>query len=289
MNWLFLGIISLIAFSTINIVDRKFLGELKIHPVVFPAIATSLGTIFTFIFALVLIGIPDNIPIGVMKFGFFGGIIDFISASFFYRSLAKAPISKVIALDRIKLIASLVIAVFMFHDPFQWLWLPGVILIFTGNILLMKKINTWNPQWDKGAMYMLLAGVVGGFAIIPEKLGVQLGVPVLVALFASITRASGYIITATIFYRQHFAHFWQHLLRFKWGSTLIFRSFCSATGWTAFYYALDLGLISKITPLSQLRPAMSVLMAIFFLSEKETKWRIFGTIVITIGALLIIV
>jgi len=288
MNWLYLGLISLVAFSTINILDRKFLGELKIHPVVFPAIATTIGTVFTFIFTLILVGLPDYIPAAVWKFGIISGIIDFFSASFFYYSLSKAPISKVIALDRIKIITSLIIAVVLFNEQFQWLWLPGVLLILLGNILLVKTREKWNKTWETGAMFMFIAGIIGGFAIIPEKMGVQVGMPILIALLASATRSTGYLTTALIFHRQHFAHFWQHLKKFKWGSTLIFRSFCSASGWTAFYYALAFGLISKVTPLLQLRPVASVVLAIFFLGEKETKLRLFGTIIITLGALLII-
>lgn len=289
MSWLWLGLISLVAFSTINILDRKFLGELKIHPVVFPAVATTLGTFFTLIFTLLLIGIPHQIPHSVIKFGFFGGLIDFISASFFYRALAKAPISKVIALDRIKLITSLIIAVIIFHEPFKWLWLPGIILILLGNILLINKINQWQSKWESGVIFMLLAGFFGGFAIIPEKMGVNIGVPILVALSASATRSTCYIITALFFYKNHFKHFWQHLIKFKWTSTLLFRSFCSATGWTAFYYAIDIGLISKISPISQIRPAMSIILAMIFLHEKETKLRLIGTIIICLGALLIII
>ena len=119
MSWLYLGLISLVAFSTINILDRKFLGELKIHPVVFPAIATTLGTFFTFIFTLILIGMQKEISPSVWKFGIISGIIDFFSASFFYYALSKAPVSKVIALDRIKIITSLIIAVLLFHETFQ--------------------------------------------------------------------------------------------------------------------------------------------------------------------------
>lgn len=288
MNWLYLGLISLAAFSTINILDRKFLGELKIHPVVFPAIATTIGTVFTFIFTIILVGIPHSIPAAVWKFGIISGIIDFFSASCFYYSLSKAPISKVIALDRIKIITSLIIAVVLFNEQFQWLWLPGVILIIIGNILLVRTREKWNKTWETGAILMFIAGIIGGFAIIPEKMGVQIGMPILIALFASTTRSTGYIVTSLIFHRQHFAHFWQHLKKFKWGSTLVFRSFCSASGWTAFYYALAFGLISKVTPLLQLRPVAAVLLAIFFLGEKETKLRLFGTIIITLGALLII-
>lgn len=288
MEWLYLGLISLCAFSTINILDRKFLGELKIHPVVFPAIATSLGTVFTFLFTLILVGIPHELPKGVLYFGIISGIIDFASASFFYYSLSKAPLSKVIALDRIKIIASLTIAVLFFNEKFYWIWIPGVVLIILGNVLLMQKREQWSKAWEKGAFYMFLAGLIGGFAIIPEKLGVEIGLPVLIALIASFTRASGYIGSALIFHRRHFPHFFAHLKKFKWGSTLLFRSFCSASGWTAFYYALDFGLISKVTPLLQLRPVTSVALAIIFLSESETKMRIFGTILITIGALLII-
>jgi transporter family protein len=288
MDWLYLGLISLGAFSTINILDRKFLGELKIHPVVFPAIATSLGTVFTFLFTLILVGVPHELPREVLYFGVISGIIDFASASFFYYSLSKAPLSKVIALDRIKIVTSLAIAVLFFHEQFYWIWVPGIFLIALGNILFIQKRGEWNKKWERGALYMFLAGLIGGFAIIPEKMGVEVGLPVLIALISSFTRSTGYVGSALIFHRQHFSHFWKHLKQFKWGSTLLFRSFCSASGWTAFYYALDFGLISKVTPLLQLRPVTSVILAIIFLSERETKLRIFGTILITLGALLII-
>lgn len=289
MTWLLLGILATAAFSILNILDRKFLGELNIHPVVFPAVATTLGTVFTFLFTLILIGVPEDIPSKVIIYGIIIGIFNFSSSSFFYWSLSKAPVSKVIALDRIKIIISLVIAVIFFGETFYWYWVPGVVLIFVGNFLLMKNPGKKSINWEKGAILMLLAGFIGGFQIIPEKIGVEMGLPILVAAIASATRSTGYITTALLFRRQHFKPFWQYIKKLKWGSILVFRSFCSASGWVCFYYALDLGLISKIIPLMQLRLVFAVIMASIFLSEKETKTRLFATIVITIGALLIII
>ncbi|MFH0819146.1 MAG: DMT family transporter [Patescibacteria group bacterium] len=288
MNWLYLGCISLVAFSTINIFDRKFLGEFKIHPMVFPAIATTLGTFFTFILTLIIIGWPQEIPMNVIYYGIIIGIFNFTSSSFFYWSLSQASLAKVIALDRIKLIISLIIAVLFFQEKFIWLWIPGAVLILFGNYLLIKKSNSISTKLELGALLMLISGFIGGFQIIPEKIGVTIGLPILVALVASVTRSILYILTAVIFRRHHFKHFFSRLRVVKWSMALLFRSFCSASGWVAFYYALNLALISKITPLLQLRPVLTIFFAWFFLKEKATNKRLFATIVITIGALLII-
>lgn len=287
-SWLYLGIISLFCFSIINIVDRKFLGDLKVNPVVFPAIATTLGTFFTLLFLLFFIGIPDHISYKIILCGVIGGLIDFISASFFYYALSKAPISRVIALDRIKLLTSLFLAVLLFNENFYWIWVPGILLIIIGNILLIKKDKNIADKYNQGMWFMFIAGLISGFAIIPEKFGVSIGAPVLIAFLASTTRSIFYILHALIRHRHHFNHFINHLKQKKWVVSLIFRSFCSASGWVAFYYSLSIGLISKVTPLLQLRPVCAVLLAAFFLNEKETKRRLFATIIITIGALLII-
>ncbi|MDP3970504.1 MAG: hypothetical protein Q8P90_02290 [bacterium] len=83
-GWVILGLISTIAFSFINLADRKFLNELNAHPIAYPAFATTLGTIITGIFAIFLLEGIDSFNITTIKWGLLSGVISLIGSSLFY-------------------------------------------------------------------------------------------------------------------------------------------------------------------------------------------------------------
>lgn len=288
LNWVTLGLLSTVAFSFINLADRKLLHKLNAHPIAYPAFATTLGTIFTAIFSIFLLNGVGSFTQAAIFWGVIVGLIGVVGSGLFYFALSNSEVSKIIAFDRIKLIIVLIIAAVFFNEPLTWWMLCGAILIIGGNMYISTSSTKRFPKLETGAWLMIASGIVGALLIIPQKIGVRLGDPMIIALIASATRSTLFVTGAVVFRRRHLSDLRKQLQRPKMIIALLIRSLASATGWTAFYFALSLGFIYQVTGLSQLRPAIVVFIAWLLLKEQEVKKRMIGTVIIVIGALFIV-
>ncbi len=287
-QWVVLGLISTGAFSFINVADRKLLHKLNAHPIAYPAFATSLGTVFTAIFAIALNTDITSWNQTALFWGMVSGLISVVGSGLFYFALSKSEISKIISFERIKLVVTLVIAVVIFNEPFSWWMLVGIALILFGNIYMSIPAGQRLPQIELAGILMLCSGVIDGLTIIPQKLGVIEGSPIVIALVASATRSVIYVLTAIFFRREHLMALQVQLKSPRMFSSLVVRSLASAVGWTAFYYALSIGFIYQITGIAQFRPAIVAILAWLFLKELEPRRRLFATGIVVIGALCLV-
>lgn len=287
MQWLSIGLLATLSFSFLNVADRKFLNHFKAHPVAYPAFATTLGTVFTFIFALFLMPDLTAISWGTIRWGFITGMFTFLESILFYKAISHGEVSKVIGFDRIKLVATISIAVLLFNEPFTYLMMLGAAAIIFGNIYSSIPKGSRLPKLDYSAYLMIMSGLIGSLNIVFSKLGVSSGEPIIVALIASGVRSVGFISLALTFYRSEVTTMRHHLKSTKARLALSVRSLASATGWTAYYYALGLGLIIQVTGIMQLRPVLVTILGAVLLGEKETSRRLLGSIIILIGALCI--
>lgn len=288
MSWVILGLISTGAFSFINVADRKLLHKLNAHPIAYPAFATSLGTVFTAIFAIILSNDIQDWNQTAIFWGVISGLISVIGSGLFYIALSKSEISKIISFERIKLVITLTIAVVIFSEPFSLWMILGVALILAGNIYMSIPTGKYLPKLELAGLLMLCSGVIDGLTIIPQKLGVIEGSPIVIAVVASATRSLIYVISALVFRREHLLALQKQLSSPSMFASLVVRSFASAVGWTSFYYALSIGFIYQITGIAQFRPALVALLAWLFLKEAEPRRRLFATGIVVIGALCIV-
>lgn len=287
-QWIVLGLISTGAFSFINVADRKLLHKLNAHPIAYPAFATSLGTVFTAIFAIILNNDISSWNHAALFWGIISGLISVIGSGLFYIALSKSEISKIISFERIKLVITLAIAIVIFNEPFSWWMLVGIALILFGNIYMSIPAGKRLPHIELAGILMLCSGIVDGLTIIPQKMGVIEGDPIMIALVASATRSLIYVATALFFRREHLIELQNQLKSPRMFGALVLRSLASAIGWTSFYYALSIGFIYQITGIAQFRPAIVAILAWLFLKETEPRRRLFSTCIVVIGALCLV-
>lgn len=286
--WVILGLISTGAFSFINVADRKLLHKLNAHPIAYPAFATSLGTVFTAIFAIIVSNDITDWNQAALFWGVISGLISVVGSGLFYIALSKSEISKIISFERIKLIVVLGIAIFVFNEPFSWWMLVGIVLILAGNIYMSIPAGKYLPKLELAGVLMLCSGVIDGLTIIPQKLGVIEGSPIIIALVASATRSFIYVLSALVFRREHLHALQNQLKSPRMFGSLVVRSLASAIGWTSFYYALSIGFIYQVTGISQFRPALVALLAWLLLKETEPHRRLVATGIVVVGALCIV-
>ena len=70
---------------------------------------------------------------------------------------------------------------------------------------------------------------------------------------------------------------------------LILSGLATGISWLAFYKALQMADVSKVVPIDKLSVAFTLIFAFVFLGELASKKAIIGTILITIGTLIMVV
>ena len=68
---------------------------------------------------------------------------------------------------------------------------------------------------------------------------------------------------------------------------LILSGLTTGLSWIFYFYALKIGEASKVVPIDKLSLALTIIMAFIFLNEKITLKVVLGSVLMTIGAILI--
>lgn len=137
---------------------------------------------------------------------------------------------------------------------------------------------------DKWYFYALGAAFFAGLTVVFGKLGVT-GIN---SNFATLLRTivvvlfAGIIVFAT--------KEWKNPLELP-GKTLVFlilSALATGASWLCYYRALQLGPASKVAPVDKLSVVFAMALAFIFLGEKADIKTIFGGLLITAGALIIV-
>lgn len=68
---------------------------------------------------------------------------------------------------------------------------------------------------------------------------------------------------------------------------IILSGIATGLSWIFYFKALQVGEASKVAPIDKLSLVLTILMATFLLNEKLTWYKLFGALLMTVGALLI--
>jgi len=164
----------------------------------------------------------------------------------------------------------------------------GIVLIITGIIILQRSIKTdgdFRVQRKKDLVFPVLSAVFLGLALVFRKMGLNiLDVPLFGVTVGFLTSLFFYSILFLM------SKSMRHSVSMSRNDLLFL---CAAgvsltTGWLTLFYALSLGDVIIVAPLSNLQPVMVVGLSYVFLKnfEKITPKMIAGILVVLIGVLL---
>jgi DME family drug/metabolite transporter len=164
----------------------------------------------------------------------------------------------------------------------------GIVLIITGIIILQRSFNTdgdFRVQRKKDLIFPVLSAIFLGLALVFRKMGLNiLDVPLFGVTVGFLTSLFFYSI---LFLMSKSMRNSVSMSR----NDLLF--LCAAgvsitAGWLTLFYALSLGDVIIVAPLSNLQPAMVVGLSHLFLKdvEKITPKMIAGILLVLIGVLL---
>jgi len=164
----------------------------------------------------------------------------------------------------------------------------GIVLIITGIIILQRSMDTdgeFRVQRKKDLIFPVLSAIFLGLALVFRKMGLNiLDVPLFGVTVGFLTSLFFYSILFLMSKNM------RHSVSMSRNDLLFL---CAAgvsltTGWLTLFYALSLGDVIIVAPLSNLQPVMVVGLSYLFLKdiEKITSKMIAGMLVVLIGVLL---
>jgi DME family drug/metabolite transporter len=164
----------------------------------------------------------------------------------------------------------------------------GIVLIITGIIILQQSMDTdgdFRVQSKKDLIFPVLSAIFLGPALVFRKMGLNiLDVPLFGVTVGFLTSLFFYSILFLMSKNM------RHSVSMSRNDLLFL---CAAgvfltTGWLTLFYALSLGDVIIVAPLSNLQPVMVVGLSYVFLKdiEKIAPKMIAGIIVVLIGVLL---
>jgi DME family drug/metabolite transporter len=164
----------------------------------------------------------------------------------------------------------------------------GIVLIITGIIILQRSIDTdgdFRVRRKKDLIFPVLSAIFLGLALVFRKMGLNiLDVPLFGVTVGFLTSLFFYSILFLM------SKSMRHSVSMSKNDLLFL---CAAgvsltTGWLTLFYALSLGDVIIVAPLSNLQPVMVVGLSYLFLKdiEKITPKMIAGILLVLIGVLL---
>ncbi len=140
----------------------------------------------------------------------------------------------------------------------------------------------WLSRWE---IFALGSAFFAGLTALLGKMGVANINSNLATLIRTLVIVG--VTTAILFWRNE----WQRpeAIGIKTWIFLVLSGIATGLSWLCYYRALQLGPVSKVAPIDKLSVAFAILLGIIILGEKLTWQTALGGLLITIGAIVVVV
>ncbi|MCW2839062.1 MAG: EamA family transporter [Aeromicrobium sp.] len=271
-------ILSLIAALAWGLSD--FVGGVvakRVSPWQVAVVSQSSAGVIALVAAAVVAGSPTGHD---MMFGAFAGVGGGFGAAFLYRGLARARMGVVAPLSAIGTALLPVVVGVVTGDRPSAVAVIGVICAFPAIVLISRVANDdGDPAHRSGVIDGVLAGLGFGLLFVFfGQIGDDAGLGPLA--LSQLTSVFAVIVTAAIL-RQA----WFPRGRAPWTAAVLGPLSVTAQG--SFVYATHHGLLSVVSVISSLYPAVTVLLAAVLLRERIQRWQGLGLFVAAVAVALV--
>lgn len=260
MTWLVYALISVVAASFISILQRVLMKDEDSNPLPHSIALQFSGALICFVFAFSqgfkmppLLEYPLNFFLEAMLYAF--------STLFSFKALKLIEASKTTIIFSFGSVVTIAAAVLFLNETLTLQRLLGTALIII-SIVLVFKLKDFSV--NKGALYALTAAILGSLALINDTYLLRFSDPI------SYT-AVGFLLPGVLLallYPKSLKKL-KGFLKPKPAKNMFVLAFIWAISAIAFYIAIGKGaLASQISPISQSRIILTVLLAAIFLKEK---------------------
>jgi transporter family protein len=201
----------------------------------------------------------------------------------FFKALQLGEATKVVAIDRLSLVFTVLVGFTLLGESANWIQALGLMVVSVGTILVVyRRVDStargysWLPFAVGAAFFATATTVLAsiGLGNIDSNLATAIRTSVVLVL----------AIAIVVFTGEHKA------LRDVNRRELVFLTLSGlATGasWLFFFAALALGPVSGVVPIDKLSIVVTAIASYFVFGERQTRWAVLGLVALVAGAALL--
>jgi len=261
MVWFIYAIVSIVTISFASLFQKMLMKDEEGDPVSYSIVFELLGALLAGAFAFFK-GF-EMLPIKAYPFNFLLEAILYAFASLFtFKALKTIEASQAVIIAGFSSVITIIFSAIFLKETLTFQRLVGTLLIIT-SILLVTKLKNFSV--NRGTLYALGAAACFGLAIVNDTYLLRFSDAVSYTSIAFLLPG----ILLLFLYPRSVKKF-NSFLKPKIAKNMILLSLFWAVSAIAFYLAIEKGaLASQISPISQSRVILTVLLAVIFLKERD--------------------
>lgn len=299
--WIVLAIISAVFAGLVSVTVKAGMKNVDSNLSTF--LRTSVVLVFTLVMTLI-IGSLNTIQMLTPSEWFYimsSGICTGLSWLCYFRALKTGEINKVVAIDKLSTVLTMILAIIIFSEPFWWLTFVAMGIMLAGTMLMINnkkplaacenlQINETKEikkNWFKAnswLVFAILSLIFASLTSILAKLGMQ-----------NIDSHLGtFLRTIIVFLMAFFIVLGskklpqiKKLTKLNWLFLTVSGVF-TGVSWVCYYAAVQTGVLSVVVPIDKLSILVAVLFSYFVFKEKISAKAWLGLILLTAGTLLLL-
>lgn len=284
--WFFLALGSAIFAALTTILAKVGITDVDSH------LATAIRTIVVLIFAWLIVFLRGSLDgIGDIQSRTWvvlvlSGLATGGSWLCFFRALKFGDVNKVIPIDKSSTILTMVLAFIFLQESITIIIVIGMVFMAYGTWLMLelkkqeKKVtnNSWLPYALAAAAFASLVAILGRIGVVDMDPNLWTAARTMVVVPISLLMVFVADSQKTI-----------KKIAYKSWIFLILSGIATGTSWLLFYHALRLGSASHVVPIDRLSILFTMSFAFVFLKERFSRRSVVGLIMLTLGALLVVI
>lgn len=203
----------------------------------------------------------------------------------YFKALQLGNVNKVVPVDKLSTVLTMILAVIFFGEPFGIFSAIGMALIVAGTLLMIAKKADTEEKSKAWLVYALLSAVFASLTAILAKMGMS-NVP---SNLATAIRTIVVLIIAwgIVIGKGRLSEI-RTIDRKGWVFTLVSGLF-TGLSWLCYYRAIKDGIASVVVPIDKLSIVITVAVSVVFLREKVSLKQLLGLILLVGGTMVLLI
>lgn len=203
----------------------------------------------------------------------------------YFKALQLGNVNKVVPVDKLSTVLTMILAVIFFGEPFGIFSAIGMALIVAGTLLMIAKKADTEEKSKAWLVYALLSAVFASLTAILAKMGMS-NVP---SNLATAIRTIVVLIIAwgIVIGKGRLSEI-RTINRKGWVFTLVSGLF-TGLSWLCYYRAIKDGIASVVVPIDKLSIVITVAVSVVFLREKVSLKQLLGLILLVGGTMTLLI
>ncbi len=253
-------------------------------------VATAVRTIVVLLFSWLMVFLTGSqstitsIELKTWIFLILSGLATGASWLCYFHALQLGDINKVVPIDKLSTILTILLALILFGEPVSWLKAVCIVLIAVGTYLMIQKSKTDTDRKSKSKTWLLLAIGSAVFASLTAILG-KIGIENVESNLGTAIRTCVVLIMAWLMVLVTRKQKYVRQIPKKELLFICLSGLATGASWLCYYKALQDGYASVVVPIDKLSILITILFSFIVFKEKLSKKALLGLCMIVAGTL----